>query len=208
MLARLAIIVEPCLTFLGSVLYFRALFLPTSDRVCPVTIRAVDLYRAFNHVSRNQLVPALSDVEDSIERNNARAVYRSRSLLDQDLAVRTTSLAEIFRQLGFREIARIEALKTLSRDYTNYSAHRLLGEVLEGDFFADAKFSQQLISELLSPLSFNTFQSFDGFSSEASLNDYAALFDQQDTVPRLILEVLMLTTHTVQVLSKPEKKIS
>ncbi|MCB0331132.1 MAG: hypothetical protein KDD70_15795, partial [Bdellovibrionales bacterium] len=46
------------------------------------------------------------------------------------------------------------------------------------DYFADAQFSQRLISELLSPLSFNSFQSFNGFSSEPSANDYAALFDR------------------------------
>ncbi|MCI5064724.1 FecR domain-containing protein [bacterium] len=138
------------------------------------------LYRAFNRLSRNNIVGALNDVEDSIEKNDARAVYRSRSLLDQDLGVRTTSLSEVFRQLGFRDIARIEALKSLSHDYTNYSAHRLLGEVLEGDYFSDAKFSQRIISELLSPLSFNSFQSFNGFSAEPSSGDYAALFDRPE----------------------------
>ncbi|MCB0321275.1 MAG: tetratricopeptide repeat protein, partial [Bdellovibrionales bacterium] len=138
------------------------------------------LYRAFNRLSQNRVIPALEDIETSIQKNDARAVFRSRSLLDQDLAVRTTSLAEVFRQIGFREVARIEAMKSLSRDYSNYSAHRFLGEVLEGNFYADAKFSQQIISELLSPLSFNTFQSFDGFSSEASGNDYSALFSRPE----------------------------
>jgi len=136
------------------------------------------LYRAFNRLSQNNVVGALNDIEESIARNDARGVYRSRSLLDQDLAVRSTSLSEVFRQLGFRDVARIEAMKSLSRDYSNYSAHRLLGETLEGDFFADAKFSQSIISELLSPLSFNSFQSFNGFSAEPSTNDYAALFDR------------------------------
>lgn len=138
------------------------------------------LYRAFNRLSRNNIVGALEDVEDSISRNDARAVFRSRSLLDQDLSVRTTSLSEVFRQLGFRDLAKIEAMKSISHDYTNYSAHRLLGEVLEGDYYADAQFSQRLISELLSPLSFNTFQSFNGFSSEPSSGDYAALFDKPE----------------------------
>ena len=136
------------------------------------------LYRAFNRLSKNNVIGALNDIEESIARNDARSVYRSRALLDQDLAVRSTSLSEVFRQLGFRDVARIEAMKSLSRDYSNYSAHRLLGETLEGDYFADAKLSQRLISELLSPLSFNSFQSFNGFSSEPSANDYAALFDR------------------------------
>lgn len=145
------------------------------------------LYRAFSSLANNQLVSALSDIEKSIALNNNRAVYRSRSLLDQDLAVRSTSLAEVFSQMGFRETARIEALKSLSYDYTNYSAHRFLGESLEGDYYADAKFSQQTISEILSPLSFNAFQSFDGFFAETSLNDYAALFDGDQHRTKLLV---------------------
>ena len=46
MLARLAGVVEPGLAFLGRELCFRALFLPSSARVCPVTIRAVDFLYA------------------------------------------------------------------------------------------------------------------------------------------------------------------
>ncbi|MCB0354437.1 MAG: tetratricopeptide repeat protein, partial [Bdellovibrionales bacterium] len=136
------------------------------------------LYRAFNKLSQNRPVNALEDIERSIERNDARAVYRSRMLLDQDEAVRTTSLAEVYSQLGFSQVAQIEARKSVNKDYGNYSAHRLLSNTFTGDFFSDAQFSESLIADLLSPVSFNSFQSFNGFRPEASLNEYSALFDR------------------------------
>ncbi len=136
------------------------------------------LYRAFNKLSQNRVPGALKDVEESIKRNDARAVYRSKLLLDQDTSVRTTSLAEVFNQLGFSQVARLEAIKSINSDYTNFAAHRLYADSLEGSFLSDARFTQNVIADLLSPVSFNVFQSFNGFSNDPSLNDYAALFDR------------------------------
>ncbi len=138
------------------------------------------LYRAFNHLSQNRPIQALGDIETSIEKNNARAVYRSSSMLDRDLAVRTTSLAEVFDQIGFSEISRLEAIKSINSDYTNYSAHRLLADSYDTAFLGDAQFTEGIIADLLSPVSFNVFQNYNGFSSDASLNDYAALFDRPE----------------------------
>ena len=138
------------------------------------------LYRAFNNLSQNKVVAALDDIEDSIRLNDNRAVYRSRFLLDQDQAVRSTSLGEVFQQLGFEKVAELEAMKSIHRDYTNYAAHRLLADSLEGSFFADARFTENVVADLFAPVSFNVFQEFSGFSSEASLNDYAALFDRPE----------------------------
>jgi Tfp pilus assembly protein PilF len=138
------------------------------------------LYRAFNSLSKNRPVDALEDIEDSIARNENRAVYRSSFLLDQDLAVRGTSLGEVFNQLGFSRIAQLEAMKSINHDYSNYSAHRLLAQSYTGDFFADAEFTENVIADLLAPVSFNVFQNLSGFSGAASLNEYSALFDRPE----------------------------
>ncbi len=138
------------------------------------------LYRAFNQLSQNKPVAALKDIEASIARNNNRAVYRSSFLLDQDSAVRSTSLAEVFRQLGFSRVSQLEAIKSINHDYGNYSAHRLLADSYEGDFFADARFTEDVLADLLAPVSFNVFSNLNGFSADASLNDYAALFDRPE----------------------------
>lgn len=132
------------------------------------------LYRAFTSLSQNAPVSALRDVERSIERNDHRAVYRSRMLLDRDLGVRSAGLAEVYTTLGFTELARVEAMKSLSYDYRNYSAHRLLADSYQTILLSDSKSSEQRIADLLAPLSFNLLSSS---RSAEGANEYSALFD-------------------------------
>jgi len=135
------------------------------------------LYRGFYQLSKNRLVDALADVEHSFALNNNRAIFRSSLLLDQDLAVRSAGLSKIFTQLGFSQSAQLEAVNALSKDATNFSAHRLLADSRKEIFYADASLSEQRIADLLAPLSFNLFSSLGG---QASLNEYDALFDQSE----------------------------
>ena len=136
------------------------------------------LYRSFAHIANNQPVDALADVEQSIALNDGRAVYRSRLLLDRDLAVRGAGLARAFTELGFSEAARIEAIKSISDDYTNFSAHRLLSDSYDSILDGEANLSEKRIADILSPLSFNLFNSL---GEQASLSDYNALFDKKET---------------------------
>jgi Flp pilus assembly protein TadD len=133
------------------------------------------LYRAYSRLSQNSPVEALEDVEKSIELNQNRAVYRSRLLLDQDLGVRSAGLAEVFNTLGFSQAARVEAIKSISKDYTNFSAHRMLADSYSTIYLNDARRSERRIAELLSPLSFNLFHRP---SADASLNEYSTLFER------------------------------
>lgn len=132
------------------------------------------LYRGFYHLSKNRVVNALEDVEQSFQLNDNRAVFRSSLLLDQDTAVRSAGLSRVFTELGFDERGRIEAIEALSRDPANFSAHRLLADSQQQIFLADASFSERRIADLLAPLSFNLFSALGG---QASLNEYDALFD-------------------------------
>jgi tetratricopeptide (TPR) repeat protein len=136
------------------------------------------LYRSFAYVANNQPIDALGDVEKSISLNDGRAVYRSRLLLDRDLAVRGAGLARAFTELGFSEAARIEAIKSIGDDYTNFSAHRLLSDSYDSILDGEANLSEKRIADILSPLSFNLFNSL---GEEASLSDYNALFDKKET---------------------------
>ncbi|MCB0335105.1 MAG: TonB-dependent receptor, partial [Bdellovibrionales bacterium] len=135
------------------------------------------LYRAFSKVSQNQLVSALQDVEASIARNDNRAVYRSRLLLDQDSGTRSAGLSKVFTELGFNQAARVEAIKSIQSDYSNYSAHRLLAESYDNATLLDSRLSELRVASLLSPLSFNLFNSI---GSETSFQNYDALFDKDE----------------------------
>ena len=136
------------------------------------------LYRSYVDVAQNDVIGGLKDVEKSIALNNNRAVYRSTLLLDRDLAVRGAGLARVFNELGFSDIARVEAIKSISDDYGNYSAHRLLGDSYNSILDATARLSEERIANLLSPLSFNIFNSI---GESSALGDYNALFDKKET---------------------------
>lgn len=135
------------------------------------------LYRGFAQISRNRAVNALQDIEHAFALNDNRAVYRSSLMLDEDLAVKSAGLSRVFTDLGFEQTGRLEAIRSLSKDYSNFSAHRLLADSDRDIFGADASFSERRIADLLAPLSFNLFS---GLSGRASLNEYDALFDQSE----------------------------
>ncbi len=135
------------------------------------------LYRAYNNLSQNRVVAALEDVEDSISRNDNRAVYRSSLLLDQDSAVRSAGLAQVFSSLGFNRVANVEATKAITKDYGNYAAHRFLADSGATITVADQILSERNIANLFAPLSFNLLTSS---SSSASLNEYSALFERPE----------------------------
>jgi predicted Zn-dependent protease len=114
------------------------------------------LYQALAERSLNKPGEALADLQRSIELNDNRAVYRSRLLLDQDLATRSADLAGVYRDLGFDQAAVVEGYKSVNADPSNPSAHRFLSET----FFnlprrETASDSELLQSLLLQPLDIN-----------------------------------------------------
>ena len=111
------------------------------------------LYRAFAERSLNRPTQALRDIERSIALNDNRAVYRSRLLLDQDLATRTADLAAVYRDLGFDQLALSEGYNSIVADPSNPGAHRLLSETyLALPRHETASDSELLQSLLLQPL--------------------------------------------------------
>ena len=128
------------------------------------------LYTA--HVLRDRYRPAeaLAEISRAIALNDNRAVYRSRLLLDRDLASKNVSLAEFYRQLGFEAWGAFEAQNSLDTDLTNASAHLFLADT----YGQLSDRTQALGSELLqylvhAPVNRNSFNNF---------NEYTALLEQ------------------------------
>lgn len=139
------------------------------------------LYSSFFLRDQNQQVPALEELRRAIALNDHRAVYRSRLLLDRDLATKNVSLAELYRQLGFEAWGAFEALNSLEVDLTNASAHLFLAETyLNLPDRNEAGGSELLQYHLYAPVNRNSFNSF---------AEYTALLEQ----PRRQLTV---TTET------------
>jgi Flp pilus assembly protein TadD len=81
------------------------------------------LYSALLNHQQDRIAAAIRDLEESARLNDNRAVYRSRLLLDQDRAVRSANLANIYESAGMREVSLRESARSVMFDYANYSAH-------------------------------------------------------------------------------------
>ena len=145
-------------------------------------------YRAIHRQTSNRPAEALADMQQAIELNDNRAVYRSRLLLDSDLAARNASQARIYSDLGFEQLALVEGWKSVNIDPSNHSAHRLLADSYAGQSRHEiARVSELLQSQLLQPLSMtplapqlaesNLFLIGAGGPSAMGLNEFNQVFN-------------------------------
>ena len=144
-------------------------------------------YDAIQKQTTNRPVEALRDMQQAIELNHNRAVYRSRLLLDSDLAARSASLGRIYSDLGFQQLALVEGWKSVNTDPSNFSAHRFLADsysVLPRHEIA--RVSELLQSQLLQPINStpiqphlaesNLFLISSGGPARLSFNEFNPLF--------------------------------
>jgi len=137
------------------------------------------LYSAIEKRRQNQINPAVEDLEKSIDLNENRGVYRSRLLLDQDRAVRSANLANIYQSAGMTDVSVREAARSVNADYGNYSAHLFLAESYDAlrdptRFnlrYETAWFNELLLANLLAPVGANSL------SQNVSQQEYFKLFD-------------------------------
>ena len=179
-----ATVLEPSRSLYRSYLaksYFEA---DSYDPAEPEYARAIELdpndptphlYRSFMRLAENKPVEALRDIEAARDLSDKRDVYRSKFLLDEDSATQSASLARVYRELGFTQRGRIEAVSAIYDDYQNASAHRLLSETDMAVLTAPSALSERRIADLFSPLSINVA---DSIGTNVSLNEYSALFER------------------------------
>jgi tetratricopeptide (TPR) repeat protein len=154
-------------------------------------------YDAILKQTQNQPVAALEELQESIDLNENRAVFRSRLLLDEDQAARSTNLASIYRDLGFDQLALAEGYSALTTDPQSFGAHNLLAEAYgNAPRLETARESEHLQSLLRAPIGIIPVSPFRGFKSpfflglprpfvatsvtptRASYNNYEPLFEQ------------------------------
>ena len=116
-------------------------------------------YDAIQKQTTNRPVEALHDLERAIARNDNRAVYRSRLLLDQDLAARSAAIGRIYSDLGFEQRALVEGWRSVNADPGDYSGHRLLADSYGAlPRHEIARVSELLQSQLLQPINLTPIQ--------------------------------------------------
>lgn len=146
-------------------------------------------YDAVRKQTVNRPVEALQDMQRSIALNDNRAVYRSRLLLDEDLAARSAGLARIYGDLGFQRLALVEGWKSLNTDPSNFSGHRFLSDAYAGlPRHEIARVSELLQAQLLQPINISPvgphqaesrLTSFQGTGpTSPSFNEFNPLFNR------------------------------
>jgi Tfp pilus assembly protein PilF len=136
------------------------------------------LYDATLLQNDNRPLEALQSMQASIERNDNRAVYRSRLLLDQDTATRSSDLARVYNDLGFDQLGLVTARRSADEDQANFSSHLFLsGNYRNAPNFAPAFFSEVLQARLYQPANVNAARP-DLVNQTVSFNEYTALFDR------------------------------
>ena len=116
-------------------------------------------YDAIKKQTTNRPVEALYDLQKAIEWNDNRAVYRSKLLLDADLAARSASLARIYNDLGFQQRALVEGWNSVNTDPADFSGHRFLADTYSAlPRHEIARVSELLVSQLLQPINVTPLQ--------------------------------------------------
>jgi tetratricopeptide (TPR) repeat protein len=139
------------------------------------------LYSALLNQQDNRINDAIDDLEKSESLNDNRSVYRSQLLLDQDRAVRSANLAEIYQDAGMNEVGMIEASRAVNYDYANYSAHlflansysQLVGPNETNLRYETAMENEYLLANLLSPAAVGAM------SPAVSQQAYSKLFERE-----------------------------
>ena len=136
------------------------------------------LYSAILLQNDNRPVEALRDLDGAIERNDNRAVYRSRLLLDEDRAVRGTDLARIYSDLGFEALGNVSARRSADQDQANFSSHLFLaGNYRRLPGFASSFLSETLQARIYQPIGANAARP-DASGGTIGFNEYTQLFDR------------------------------
>jgi tetratricopeptide (TPR) repeat protein len=131
---------------------------------------------------------AVQEINKSIELNDNVAMFRSRSLLDQDLAVRNYSLARAYQQLGLTEWAFSKAVTAVKYKPYDSSSHLFLRDVLqsgsEAPFLTTGLLAptvqiEAVLYRVLSPANQATFSSlqFQGTEALGLTHDYTPMFE-------------------------------
>ncbi|MGH7146848.1 MAG: tetratricopeptide repeat protein [Nitrospiraceae bacterium] len=116
-------------------------------------------YDALQKQLTNRPVEALKDMENAIELNKNRAVYRSQLQIDSDVAARSSSLARIYSNLGFQQVALVEGWSSVGTDDTSFTAHRFLADSYAAlPRHEVARVSELFRSQLLQPLNVTPIQ--------------------------------------------------
>ena len=148
-------------------------------------------YKGIALTDLNRPGEAVQEINKSIELNDNVAMFRSRSLLDQDLAVRNVSLAKAYQQLGLNEWGYSKAVTAVNYKPYDSSAHLFLRDIIIGARSStEAPFltagllfatqgTESALYRVLSRANQNTYSNLqmEGTESLGITNDFTPMFE-------------------------------
>ncbi len=110
-------------------------------------------YQAHLKHEENKSGEALELISTAIEKNDNRAVYRSRMLLDSDAAARSANLTNIYKKSGFNQTAKNTAALSAFDNPTDFAGHQALITAYSDDPKAQILRSKEAIkTRMLAPI--------------------------------------------------------
>lgn len=110
-------------------------------------------YEAHLKQEQNRFPEALRLITTAIEKNDNRAVYRSRMLLDSDAAARSANQAGIYQELGFDSLAIDTAALAVSNNPTDFATHQALALAYGADSSAyRTQANEALLTKIFQPI--------------------------------------------------------
>lgn len=91
----------------------------------------IGLISALQHAAQNNTAVALSELRRSIAANNTRSIFRSQTMLAEDLALRSANLAQIYNDADIPTFAIREASSATNTDPGSAAAHQFLAGAYE-----------------------------------------------------------------------------
>lgn len=148
------------------------------------------LYSALHLWQENRLNEAIRDLENSYDRNDNRAAFRSQLLLDQDRAVRSANLAALYDEAGLPEASRQAATRAVNESYADFSGHLFRANALAAQESANrfdlrnetARQSELLVANLIAP------PGAGNLSQTLSQQDHLRFFDARPVGASLLSE--------------------
>lgn len=148
------------------------------------------LYSALHLWQENRLNDAIRDLENSYDRNDNRAAFRSQLLLDQDRAVRSANLAALYDEAGLPDASRQAATRAVNESYADFSGHLFRANALAAQENANrfdlrnetARQSELLVANLLAP------PGAGNLSQTLSQQDHLRFFDARPVGASLLSE--------------------
>lgn len=147
-------------------------------------------YQAHLKHEENKPGEALHLITTAIEKNDNRAVYRSRMLLDSDAAARSANLIGIYRDAGFKETAKVVASTSAFINPGEFAPHHAMVLAFSDDPKAEAtRANEALFTQIISPVGAEQLNVGSGKSGlqippwlspvKMGLHEYSGLYTQR-----------------------------